>query len=145
MYHIINENQLLLINHKLKRQYMFGTAINCIDGRTQQPIIDYIKQNYGVDVVDMITFPGADAIFSNDQRHVEASLARDSASISVEKHNSKIIAVVGHYDCAGNPGDKNYHYMQIRKALLEISSWKIFNAKIIGLYVNDKWQVEEVV
>jgi hypothetical protein len=34
--------------------------------------------------------------------------------------------------------------MQIRKALQEISSWKTFTAKIIGLYVNDKWQVEEV-
>ncbi len=134
-----------MINHKLKKQHVFGTAINCIDGRTQQPVIDYIKQNYSVDVVDLITFPGADGIFSNDQRHVEASLARDSTSISVEKHNSRVIAVVGHYDCAGNPGDKSHHYVQIRKALLEISSWKIPNAKIIGLYVNDNWQVEEVV
>jgi hypothetical protein len=128
----------------LKEQYVFGTAINCIDGRTQQPIIDYIKQNYGVDIVDMITFPGADEIFSNERRLVEASLARHSASISVEKHDSRIIAVVGHYDCAGNPGDKSHHYVQIRKALQEISLWKL-PAKIIGLYVNDNWQVEEVV
>ena len=41
----------------MKEQYKFGTAINCIDGRTQQPVIDYIKQNYAVDIVDMITFP----------------------------------------------------------------------------------------
>jgi hypothetical protein len=130
----------------LKEQYVFGTAINCIDGRTQQPVIDYIKQNYGVDIVDMITFPGADGIFSDERRLMEASLARQSASISVEKHNSRIIAVVGHYDCAGNPGDKSHHYLQIRKALVEISSsWKIFTAKIVGLYVNDNWQVEEVV
>ena len=130
----------------MKERYIFGTAINCIDGRTQQPVIDYIKQNYGVDVVDMITFPGADGIFSDEQRLMEASLARQSASISVEKHNSRIIAVVGHYDCAGNPGDKSHHYLQIRKALLKISSsWKIPTAKIIGLYVNDNWQVEEVV
>ena len=106
----------------MKEQYKFGTAINCIDGRTQQPVIDYIKQNYTVDIVDMITFPGANGI---------------------EKHNSRIIAVVGHYDCAGNPGDKIYHYIQIRKALQEISLWKL-PAKVIGLYVNDNWQVEEV-
>jgi hypothetical protein len=129
----------------MKERYKFGTAINCIDGRTQQPVIDYIKQNYGVDIVDMITFPGADGIFSDERRLMEASLARQSASISVEKHNSRIVAVVGHYDCAGNPGDKSHHYVQIRKALLEISSWKIFSGKIIGLYVNDNWQVEEVV
>ena len=41
----------------MKKQYKFGTAINGIDGRTQQPVIDYIKQNYAVDIVDMITFP----------------------------------------------------------------------------------------
>src|SRR5829696_466725 len=96
----------------MKEQYKFGTAINCIDGRTQQPVIDYIKQNYAVDMVDMITFPGANGIFSNELRLVEASLAKHSTSISVEKHNSRIIAVVGHYDCAGNPGDKSHHYVQ---------------------------------
>ena len=46
----------------MKEQYKFGTAINCIDGRTQQPVIDYIKQNYAVDMVDMITFPGANGM-----------------------------------------------------------------------------------
>ncbi|HEY9407149.1 MAG TPA: carbonic anhydrase [Nitrososphaera sp.] len=127
----------------MKEQYKFGTAINCIDGRTQQPVINYIKQNYAADIVDMITFPGADGIFSNELRDVESSLAKHSAYISVEKHNSQIVAVVGHYDCAGNPGDKNYHYIQIRKALQEISVWKL-PAKVIGLYVNENWQVEEV-
>ena len=85
--------------------------INCIDGRTQQPVIEYIKRNYAVNMVDMITFPGANGIFSNELRLVEASLAKHSASISVEKHNSQIVAVVGHYDCAGNPGDKSHHYV----------------------------------
>lgn len=127
----------------MKEQYKFGTAINCIDGRTQQPVTNYIKQNYTVDIVDMITFPGADGIFSNKLRDVESSLAKHSAYISVEKHNSQIVAIVGHYDCAGNPGDKNYHYGQIKEALQEISLWKL-PAKVIGLYVNENWQVEEV-
>ena len=127
----------------MKNQYKFGTAINCIDGRTQQPVIDYIRQKYAVDIVDMITFPGADGIFSNELRTIELSLAKQSASISVEKHKSAIIAIVGHYDCAGNPGDKNYHSAQIRKAVEEISLWKL-PAKVIGLYVNEKWQLEEI-
>jgi hypothetical protein len=127
----------------MKEQHKFGTAINCIDGRTQQPVIDYIKQKYAVDIVDMITFPGADGIFSNELRNTELSFVKQSASISVEKHNSGIIAIVGHYDCAGNPGDKNYHSVQIRKAVEEISVWKL-PAKVIGLYVNEKWQLEEI-
>jgi hypothetical protein len=41
----------------------FGTAINCIDGRTQQVVIDQLEQNYNIDGVDMVTFPGADGFF----------------------------------------------------------------------------------
>ena len=48
---------------------------------------------------------------------LEASLAKHSASISVEETHSWIVAVVGHYDCAGNPGDKSHHYVQIAERL----------------------------
>lgn len=46
--------------------FKFGTAINCIDGRTQEVVIDHMKQNYDIDGVDMVTFPGADGIFSDE-------------------------------------------------------------------------------
>ena len=124
--------------------FRFGTAINCIDGRTQEVVIDYMKQNYNIDGVDMVTFPGADGLFSNGDHSEEIALIRRAVSISIEKHGSKIIAVVGHYDCAGNPGDSEHHYMHIRTAVNEISSWN-FQAQVIGLYVNDKREIEEVI
>ncbi|HEX5977311.1 MAG TPA: carbonic anhydrase [Nitrososphaeraceae archaeon] len=43
--------------------FRFGTAINCIDGRTQQVVIDHMEHNYNIDGVDMVTFPGADGLF----------------------------------------------------------------------------------
>jgi S-methylmethionine-dependent homocysteine/selenocysteine methylase len=46
-------------NHK-----KFGTAINCMDGRTQLPVLDWVKKNYDVDYVDMITEAGADKILA---------------------------------------------------------------------------------
>ena len=33
--------------------FRFGTAINCIDGRTQEPVIDFMKQKYNIDGVSM--------------------------------------------------------------------------------------------
>ena len=36
--------------------FRFGTAINCIDGRTQEVVIEYMKQKYNIDGVDMVTF-----------------------------------------------------------------------------------------
>ncbi len=124
-------------------QFRFGTAINCIDVRTQQAVIHYMKQNHHVDTVDMVTFPGADGIFSSRERSREVGLARRAVSISVKRHSSRVIAVVGHYDCAGNPGDREHHYAHIQKAVREVCSWN-FPVQIIGLYVNDKWKIEEV-
>jgi hypothetical protein len=123
--------------------FKFGTAINCIDGRTQEPVIDFMKQKYNIDGVDMVTYPGVDGIISNKENSNEIALMRKAVSISIEKHRSRVIAVVGHFDCAGNPGDKEHHYRHILRALDEVSSWN-FPAQIAGFYVNDKQQIEEV-
>lgn len=123
--------------------FKFGTAINCIDGRTQEPVIDFMKQKYGIDGVDMVTFPGVDGVISSLGNFNTIALIRNAVSISIEKHGSRIIAVVGHFDCAGNPGNREHHYAHIRKAVQQVSSWN-FDAKIVGFYVNDKWQIEEV-
>ena len=123
--------------------FKFGTAINCIDGRTQEPVINFMKKKYDINGVDMVTFPGADGIFSVRENLDKIEIIRRSVSISIEKHHSRIIAIVGHFDCAGNPGDKEHHYAHIRKALHEVSSWN-FDAQIAGYYVNDKLQIEEV-
>lgn len=124
--------------------FKFGTAINCIDGRTQEPVIAHMKRKYNIDGVDMVTFPGADGVLSNDAQPGEiVAQIQKSVSISIEKHGSRVIAVVGHYDCAGNPGDKEYHYMHIRQAIQKVSSWN-FPAKVVGYYVNDRWEIEDV-
>ena len=124
-------------------QFRFGTAINCIDGRTQEPVIDFMKEKYDIDGVDMVTFPGVDVIISSSENSDEIALLRNAVSISIEKHRSRIIAVVGHFDCAGNPGNREHHYADIQRAVHEVSSWS-FQAQVVGFYVNDKKQIEEV-
>ena len=62
--------------------FRFGTEINCIDGRTQQVVIDHMKKNYNIDGVDMVTFPGADGLFSNGDNSEEIALIRRAVSIS---------------------------------------------------------------
>jgi hypothetical protein len=123
--------------------FKFGTAINYIDGRTQEPVIIFMKQKYNIDGVDMVTFPGVDGIMSSRENSDKIELIRREVSISIEKHHSRIIAVIGHFDCAGNPGDKDHHYAHIRKAVHEVFSWN-FDVQVAGYYVNDKLQIEEV-
>lgn len=123
--------------------FRFGTAINCIDGRTQEPVIHFMKHRYNVDGVDMITFPGVDGIISSSENLDAITLIRNAVSISIEKHGSRVIAIIGHFDCAGNPGDREHHYSHIGKAVQKVTSWS-FDVEIIGLYVNDKREIEEV-
>ena len=119
----------------------FATAINCMDGRTQIPIINFLKQKYNVDYVDSLTYPGPDKHLRHNDDSIK--IFKPEVDISVNKHGSKAIAVVGHYDCAGNPVEKLQHLKDIKSSVEELKSWG-FNTEIIGLYVNKDWEVEEM-
>lgn len=121
----------------------FITAINCMDGRTHLPLIDYLKSNFKVDYVDMITMPGANKILAEQKDEVLINFLRNCVDISVKRHGSNAVAIVGHYDCAGNPVDKESQYRHIRRAIEIVKSWG-FDVKVLGLYVNKDWQVEVV-
>jgi len=94
------------------KKYKFATALNCMDGRVQIPIIEFLKKKFKVDYVDMITEPGIDKILAEGNKEL-ISWIKEKIKISVKKHNSKVIAIVGHADCAGNPVKK--HVEQIKK------------------------------
>ncbi|MGA9745698.1 MAG: carbonic anhydrase, partial [Nitrososphaeraceae archaeon] len=84
-----------------------------------------------------------DGVISNRENSDKIAFIRNAVSISIEKHRSRIIAVVGHFDCAGNPGNREHHYAHIQRSVHEVSSWN-FHAQVVGFYVNDKKQIEEV-
>ena len=121
----------------------FATAINCMDGRTQLPVIGYIKKKHRVDYVDTITEPGPNGILSSNKDHVTVESIKRRVGISIGRHGSRHIAVVGHHDCAGNPVDKNTHLINIRNAIKTVKSWGV-NAEITGLWVDEDWKVNEV-
>ncbi len=120
----------------------FCTAINCMDGRVQLPVIRFLQKRFDVDYVDAITEPGPNLILAEqtDPQAVESILRR--VGISVNKHGSVGIAVVGHYDCAGNPADKDEQLAQTRTAVAFLG--KHYPAvEIIGLWVDEDWNVSE--
>jgi len=121
----------------------FCTVVNCMDGRVQLPVISYLQKRFGAEYVDSITEPGPIKALSEDQGGPTAGSVLDRIAISVEKHGSCAIAVVGHHDCAGNPQPKETQLHQIEKAVELISS-RFPNAEVIGLWVDGSWQVSEV-
>jgi carbonic anhydrase len=121
---------------------VFATAINCMDGRVQQPVINYLKSAYGVDFVDMITEAGPDGILANEAELSEH--IRKRVAISVEKHGSQVVLIVGHTDCAGNPVSDEEHKEHVKRSVDVINSWA-FSAKVVGAWIGEDWKVEIIV
>lgn len=121
----------------------FGTVINCMDGRVQDPVAHWLREAYHLDYVDTITEPGADRVLAEGTPEQLAALLV-KARISAQAHGSQVIAVVGHDDCAGNPVPPAEHHIQIRRAAQEVRGWGIFS-EVLGLWVDRAWRVEVVV
>lgn len=90
----------------------------------------------------MITEVGIDGVLSADSCEIDDIIKRTQCSIDF--HNSNLIFVVGHYDCAGNPCDEEIHKQQIGQAVTRLKQLDM-PCKIIGLWVSDKWQVETII
>ena len=120
----------------------FGTALNCIDGRTQIPIINWLKENFGLDYVDLITEPGMDKVLSQGQ-WVENEILREKVIVSITAHNSNVVAVVGHYDCAANPVSDCKHFHDIAVSAYIVKSWGL-PVTVVGLWVDESWRVHVV-
>lgn len=128
----------------------FATTINCMDGRALAATHAWLKTNYAVDYIDSITEPGMDAWIQNVSGEGRAWLKR-KIEISTKGHGSRIITVVAHDECAGNPVTPNIHAEDIKKAISVIHSitneLELSDVLIIPLWVYQKdgaWIAERV-
>lgn len=120
----------------------FGTALNCIDGRTQVPVLDWMKSYFCLDYIDLITEPGMDGILSYGN-FAEQQRIRENVIISMNAHNSRTLAVVGHYDCAANPVSVCEHIRDIEMSVNTIKSWQL-PLVVVGLWVDELFKVHLV-
>ena len=91
----------------------------------------------------MITEPGPSLIICE----LAASMIVDSIitriDLSIEKHSSKGIAIIGHHDCTGNPSYKEEQLFHIQESLIFLKK-RFPNVEIIGLWVDRNWRVFEI-
>jgi hypothetical protein len=119
---------------------IFGTAINCIDGRAQEPVSRWVKDHLHVDYVDTITVPGADGVLTQGAAERIAFL-RAEVTVSQRAHSSGALVVAGHFGCAGYPVPPEEHKHAIRAAARVAASWAL-PMRVIGLWINESWQIE---
>lgn len=121
----------------------FATVINCMDGRVQLPVNNWLREKMGVDYVDTITEPGPIRILANNNEVNVIGSLKEKVGISVGKHGSRLIAVVGHYDCAGNPLSYEEQVPQIMNSIQTVKSWG-YEVEVLGLWVDESWSVKSL-
>lgn len=118
----------------------FCASVHCMDGRIQKPIIDFILQNYDYQYVDAITEAGPNKILAEGKNNPLTQSILDRLEISVNTHKSDLIFISGHWDCAGNPVDKETQLVQIDSSV-EFLKLYYPNAKFVKLWIDEVWKV----
>ncbi len=123
--------------------HKFAAAINCMDGRTQIPVIEWMRREYGVEYVDSITEPGPVRILAEAGDSSPAMSILGRLAISAEQHGSRVVAVVAHADCAGNPKPESEQLAQLRSAIETVKVWRLA-VEPVGLWIGEDWRVRRV-
>jgi len=121
----------------------FCTAINCMDGRVQLPVITFLQARFRAEHVDIVSEPGPNHLLANLPEHELVDSILNRVNISVDKHHSRGIAVIGHHDCAGNPACEEEQLLHTREAVAMLRK-KYPDLEIIGLWVDENWDVSEI-
>lgn len=125
-----------------KKKTGFCTVINCMDGRVQLPVIHYVRNRFRAEHVDSITEMGPNRILAEAQGSPAARSILERLLVSLTKHDSVGVAVVGHHDCAGNPAPKEEQIVHTNKAVDYIRQ-RHGSVEIIGLWVDEDWEVHD--
>ncbi len=128
---------------EMKRDFV-PTVICCIDGRIQEPIHKYFKDSFNADYVNIITEPGINRVLARDESSISERIYQKVIN-SIDFHNSKLIVIVGHYNCGANPSSEAVHIMQIKKSLEIMQEWDLPGDPVLmGLWINDSLEFEVI-
>jgi hypothetical protein len=114
-----------------------------MDGRVQLPVINFLREHFGVAWVDAITEPGPIRMLADHENDPHLESIDERLMISVQKHDSVGVAVVGHHDCAGNPVGREEQAEQTRMAVRYLRG-RLPDLPVIGLWVDESWEVSLV-
>ena len=120
----------------------FCTAINCMDGRVQLPVIPFLQTRFKAEFVDCITEPGPVRIFAKTTDLMVLNSIITRVDISVKQHGSGGIAICAHPDCAGNPVDNEVQKEQLKRSVIFLKE-AYPNVTVIGLWIDNNQQPQE--
>ena len=114
-----------------------------MDGRTQLPVIEFLKNKLSVEYVDTVTEPGPVRILAEQSDSPQADSIISRVDISVNKHKSVAVAIIAHHDCAGNPADEGTQKQQLASAVMFLKE-KYRHLQIISLWLDSSFTVTQL-
>jgi len=125
------------------KEISFAAAVNCIDGRVQVPVIEYLKRAFNVDYVDMITEPGVCGVLAENRREDVVAALKHKIELSIRRHGSRVVAVVGHHDCAACAKNREEQEIFLLAAGDTVRAWNL-GTPVMLLWVGEDGIVSEV-
>jgi len=120
----------------------FATVVNCMDGRVQMPVLDFLMRRFGAEHIDVVTEPGP-AGFFNDVAAPRVPSILERIEISRNAHGSRKLAFVAHHDCAGNPVTPDEQRRQAVSAANALAT--LFpDMEVVALWVGEDWVCSEI-
>ena len=119
-------------------------ALGLTDKELEQPLIgvcnSFSELIPGHVHLDTITEAGPNKILSDKLDEILVSSIKSRYEVSTKKHHSKVVAIVGHHDCGGNPADKTKQLQEIEAAVKLVKSWNN-EIHVFGIWVDENWVV----
>ncbi|MBC8481830.1 MAG: hypothetical protein H8D47_04110, partial [Planctomycetes bacterium] len=69
----------------------FCTAVNCMDGRVQLPVMNYMVASFGTGYVDSVTESGPVRYLAECQDSQQAKSILERVDLSVDVHGSRTV------------------------------------------------------
>lgn len=127
-----------------------AVGLFCVDWRLHQPEVDIVgkvREHLGVEVIDVQSIPGPDGILKAG-REGDRDAVLGWFKLLIGAHHPSTLAVIGHYDCAGNRADDAVHDSNSKEVVEFLKKETGFEGPIVALvatYTSDtEWGLKEV-
>lgn len=118
----------------------FATSIHCIDGRIQQPLIGFLITTFNIRYIDAITEPAPCKGLSDDSDPASRESILRRVNTSIRAHDTQLLFVSAHYDCAANPVSEAVQLLELNAAAAILG--RIYpDMKIVRLWLNENFSV----
>lgn len=121
----------------------FATVINCMDGRVQLQVNEYVSSKFDKEYIDTITLAGPCKIISENKKHTLIKNLKFRIDVSVMKHKSEYIFIVGHYDCAGITRSDEMQKEYLLDSVNKLEKW-FPNTTVKALWLDSNFDIHEL-